>query len=280
MNPASNSPRFHGTESVGPRVSYARELWASVAAVAVLTALCSGVYPLVVWGLAQALFPMTANGSLVDKNGAFTTVPSAVVGSALLAQRFTAPEYFHPRPSAAGAGYDAANSSGSNLGPLSDKFINGLVQADDKGVERLAYDGVRLRTLRYATENGISFRASLPLEGFKDKDGNLDEVKLVKAFPHAGDPIGKTPLVFAAFSVVIPGDAVTASGSGLDPHVSPANAALQKARVAKARGIKDETLQALIDDHTDRPGLGILGDPGINVLLLNLTLDALHPLRR
>jgi K+-transporting ATPase ATPase C chain len=254
-------------------ISLLSHVWASIAATVVLTIICCGVYPLIVWGIAQTVFPNQANGSLVKKDGTYTTKDEEAVGSSLLGQNFSAPQYFHPRPSAAGAGYDAANSSGSNLGPLSDKLINGQTQKDDKGVETLAFDGVRLRTLHYAMDNGITFKTNVSLEEFKDKDGNLDDVKLVDAFHDSN-----TPLVLTDFSTLIPGDAVTASGSGLDPHISPANAALQKARIAKARGISEDEVQKLIDQYTDGPSLGVLGDPGVNVLMLNLALDTKHPM--
>ena len=113
---------------------------------------------------------------------------------------------------------------------------------------------------------------------FQDKDGNLIDTALVDAFPHAGDPADKTPLIAADFATPIPADAVTASGSGLDPHISPENAALQKARIAKARNVSEETVQKLIEQYTDRPNLGIFGDPGVNVLRLNLALDQAAPL--
>lgn len=255
----------------------ARHLWTSIAATVALTVLCCGLYPGLIWGIAQIVFPARADGSLIQKDGRSTTEPGEAVGSALLAQGFAAPEYFHPRPSAAGAGYDAASSSGSNLGPLSDKLINGVVGKDEKGGETLAHDGVRLRTLRYALANGISFESSVPLDAFKDGEGKLDEVRIVSAFPHAGDPPDRKILIFRRFSRPIPGDAVTASGSGLDPHISPANAALQRARVARARGMGEDALQGMIEEHTDRPAFGILGDPGVNVLRLNLALDAAHP---
>jgi len=258
--------------------SFLGHLWASVASTVILVVICCGFYPLIVWGIAQAVFPNQANGSLVKKDGSYTTNDQEAVGSALLGQNFTAAHYFHPRPSAAGAGYDAASSSGSNLGPLSDKFLNGLVNTDEKGVKTVGYDGVRLRTLHYALDNGITFKTSLPLDGFKDKDGNLDEVKLIEAFPHTGDPADKKKMVLTEFSTLIPADAVTASGSGLDPHISLENAKLQIARIAKARNMSEADVQKLVNDHTDGPGLGVFGDPGVNVLMLNLSLDSTHPI--
>ena len=181
-----------------------------VALVALLIILC-GLYPVVVWGIAQIAFPRQANGSLVLRQG-------QLVGSALITQNFTSPGYFHPRPSAAGdTGYDAVNSGGSNLGPLSQKLV---AQVKD-------------RIAAYRAENHL------------------------------------TP------DVPIPADAVTASGSGLDPHISLKNAALQAPRVATARRINPDRIKRLIDTCTDSPDLGFLGEPRVNVLRINLALDAL-----
>lgn len=175
----------------------------------VLAVVCCGLYPLIVFGIAQAAFHEQANGSLiVDKNG-------TVRGSKLLGQGFTADNFFHPRPSAAGNGYDAANSGGSNYGPTSQKL----------------YDAIKDRLAAYRKENGLN---------------NTDAV---------------------------PADAVTASGSGLDPHISVRNAQLQAPRVAKARGLSTEQVLAMIPQHTDSPQLGVLGEPGVNVLGLNLALE-------
>jgi K+-transporting ATPase ATPase C chain len=176
----------------------------------VLAVVCCGIYPLVVFGTAQAAFHDKANGSLIaDKDG-------TVRGSKLLGQGFTAEKYFHPRPSAAGNGYDAANSSGSNLGPTSQKLN----------------DAIKDRIATYRTENGLK----------------------------ETDPV--------------PADAVTASGSGLDPHISLRNAELQIPRVAKARGMDVDKVRALVRQFTDSADLGILGEAGVNVLQLNLALDA------
>ncbi len=179
----------------------------------VLAAVTCGLYPLVVWGIAQAAFPHQANGSLiVDTNG-------TVRGSALLAQGFRSDRYFHPRPSAAGAnGYDATSSGGSNLGPTSQKLRDQLQE----------------RITAYRAHNGLK----------------------------ETDPV--------------PADAVTASGSGLDPHVSLRNAELQVARVAKARGLAEEKIRELVVRFTDTLGLGILGEAGVRVLELNLALDTLR----
>ncbi len=184
------------------------ELRASIAATLLLAVLCCGVYPLIVWAIGQGLFARSANGSLVRVDG-------KVAGSTLLAQGFTAPNYFHPRPSAAGQGYDAANSSGTNLGPTSKKL------AED----------VKRRVAGYRTENGLPPDAT------------------------------------------VPADAATSSASGLDPHISPANAELQAGRVAAARGMAKADLLKYIRAHTEGRTFGIFGEPRVNVLMLNLDLD-------
>jgi potassium-transporting ATPase KdpC subunit len=292
-----------GQESGGSILGH---IWASIAATIVLGIICCGVYPLAVWCIGHFVFPNQAYGSLVKKDGTPTTDDTAAVGSALIGQNFSAAGYFHPRPSAAGAGYDATSSGGSNLGPLSDKLINGLTTSPTppatQPAEALTFDGIRLRTIHYAVDNGIDFKLyhavyvkqpdgtetlerkeEVPLKNFQDAQGNLNDIALVDAFPHpyngADAPdYSRTVLIAGDFSTLIPGDAVTASGSGLDPHISPANAKLQIARVAAARKISPEEVQKLIDTHTDQPNLGVLGDPGVNVLLLNLALDAKAPL--
>jgi K+-transporting ATPase ATPase C chain len=184
------------------------ELRASIAATLLLAVLCCGIYPAVVWAVGQGLFSHKANGSLVRVDG-------KVAGSSLLAQGFTAPNYFHPRPSAAGQGYDAANSSGTNLGPTSKKLI----------------EDVKQRVADYRTENGLA--------------------------PDAR----------------VPADAVTSSASGLDPHISVRNALLQAARVAKVRGIGEKDVMAKVEANTEGRTFGFLGDPRVNVLTLNLSLD-------
>ncbi|HUL54015.1 MAG TPA: K(+)-transporting ATPase subunit C [Opitutaceae bacterium] len=176
---------------------------------AVLVVLLCGAYPLAVWVGGQALFPAKANGSLiVDPDG-------AVRGSAMLAQNFTSEKYFQPRPSAAGTGYDATSSSGTNLGPTSQKLA----------------DSVKAAVAAYRSANGLG--ADAP----------------------------------------VPADAVTSSGSGLDPHISVANAGIQAGRVARARGLPLAQVEALIAQYTQGRDLGVLGEPGVNVLLLNLALD-------
>jgi K+-transporting ATPase ATPase C chain len=187
------------------------EIRGAIFSTLVLAIVCCGLYPLVVFGISQTLFRDKANGSLiVDQAG-------TIRGSKLLAQGFTDPKYFHPRPSAAGNGYDAANSGGSNLGPTSQKLK----------------DAIKDRVDAYRKENGL--RA--------DQD--------------------------------VPADAVTASGSGLDPHIGPRNAEFQVPRVAKARGLSEDKVRELIREHTEGRDLGILGDLGVNVLQLNLALDQL-----
>ena len=187
------------------------ELRRSFLAVAVLAVILCGLYPLAAWVLGQGLFPGRANGSLVERDG-------IVAGSSLIGQRFSSPGYFHPRPSAAGDGYDAAMSSGSNLGPLSKTLI----------------ETVRRRIADYRAENGLPSDA------------------------------------------LVPGDAVTASGSGLDPHISPENARLQAPRVARARGLAEAVVRTRIEACTEGRTLGILGELRVNVLRLNLALDGVR----
>jgi K+-transporting ATPase ATPase C chain len=210
-------------------------------------------------------------------------------------------------------GYDASNSSGTNFGPLSDELINGLTAAPPAApapatqpaataapttqpAEILAYDGIRLRVIHYALDNAIAFklynvtyddrgevasRKELPraefLAKFGNTDGTLNDTAFVDAFPH-GDPAGKTVLEAGDFGTLIPGDAVTASGSGLDPHISPRNALLQAPRVAKERGLALDRVETLISEATDKPAFGVLGDPGVNLLRLNLALDKARPM--
>lgn len=226
-----------------------------------LTVLTGLLYPGAATGLCQLLFKQQANGSMTVKDG-------KTVGSGLIGQSFTRPEYFHPRPSAAGAdGYDASSSGGSNLGPTSAKLIRGTTKLDDRGRKTVDYDGISLRIVHYCLENGIPYRSSMPLELFRDADGNLDDVRLIEAFNNE-----RSPLTFAP-QIPIPSDAATASGSGLDPHISPANAALQAERVARGRGVPLEQVHQLIAQTVEAPSFGILGDPRVNVLRLNLSLD-------
>jgi K+-transporting ATPase ATPase C chain len=192
--------------------TFLKELLTAIIATVVLCVVVSGVYPVLIWGVGQVLFPHQANGSLVQNNG-------QIVGSELLAQGFSGARYFHPRPSDAGTGYDPLSSGGSNLGPTSQKLM----------------DGIKANVAQYRQENGLPADA------------------------------------------VVPVDAVTASGSGLDPHISLQNAQLQIPRVAKERGLSEEAVRGEVTKATDHPLLGIGGDPGVNVLRLNLALDALTP---
>jgi K+-transporting ATPase ATPase C chain len=186
------------------------ELRSAVMVTLIFAVVCCGLYPLVVFGVAQVFFHDQANGSLiVDADG-------MVHGSKLLGQQFNADKYFQSRPSAAGNGYDATSSGGSNLGPTSSNLVNTITQ----------------RTADYRTQNWMATNAP------------------------------------------VPADAVTASGSGLDPHISLRNAELQAPRVAKARNLSVEKVQALVRANTDPASLGFLGEPGVNVLKLNLALDA------
>jgi K+-transporting ATPase ATPase C chain len=186
-----------------------KQFWPAIAMTIILCVITGVVYPGVVTGLAQVLLSRQANGSLVTVNG-------RVVGSALIGQPFTRPEYFHPRPSAAGNGYDATASSGTNKGPTDVKLADTLIaQAADGAVKN---DGA--------------------------KKG------------------------------AIPSDMVTSSASGLDPHISPANAYLQVARVARARGADSAAVRALLDRHVEGRQFGFFGEPRVNVLFLNIALDS------
>jgi K+-transporting ATPase ATPase C chain len=237
-----------------------KELGPGLRLTIIFTILTGLVYPVVMTGLSEAIFPRQSKGSLVTVNG-------KIVGSSLIGQPFTKPEYFHPRPSAAGNGYDATQSGGSNLGPTSAKLLHGTTKMDDKKNEVVDFDGIDDRIVHYCVDNDIPFESSVPLDQFKDSHGDLDDVKLIKAFND-----DKTPLVFTP-KAPIPQDAVTASASGLDPHISPANAEMQATRVAKARGVSEDQIKQLIPRFTERPDWGFLGEPRVNVLLLNVALD-------
>jgi K+-transporting ATPase ATPase C chain len=242
-----------------------KELRAGFLMMAVMTVITGLVYPIVITAVAQVLFPDQANGSLIVVNG-------QVVGSRLIGQAFTTPAYFHPRPSAAGStSYDPTASGGTNLGPTSAKLINGTTKKDDKGQEVVEFDGIKDRIVHYCLENDVAYESSGPLDPFKNAQGDLDDVKLIKAFNNE-----QAPLVFTPKSA-IPADAVTASASGLDPHISPANADMQAGRIAKARGIPIQQVKALLAEHTEDRTLGLFGEPHVNVLELNLALDAQFP---
>jgi potassium-transporting ATPase KdpC subunit len=202
-----------------------RQLFAALMMVVIFTVITGLAYPLVVTGVAQGLFNDKSNGSLVEN------ADGEVVGSRLIGQSFVEPQYFHPRPSAAGDGYDPTLSSGSNLGPTNEKLLTGSV--DDPATPDVdeRFDGVEQR-----------------VEVYRDLNGLADDER-------------------------VPVDAVTASGSGLDPHISVANARLQAGRVADERGLEVDEVLELIDDHTDGRDLGFLGEEGVNVLELNMALD-------
>src|SRR6266850_6389976 len=188
------------------------ELRRAIMSTLVLAVVCCGIYPLVVFGIAQVAFHDKANGSLiVEKDG-------TIRGSKLLGQGFAGEKYFHPRPSAAGNGYDAANSGGSNLGPTSQKLN----------------DAIKERIAAYRKENGLK-----------------------QAEP-------------------VPADAVMASGSGLDPHISVRNAELQVPRVAKARRIEAARVREMILTHTAGPDLGFLGESGVKGLEMKINLDRIR----
>jgi potassium-transporting ATPase KdpC subunit len=241
-----------------------KELGPGLRLMVVFTILTGLLYPAVMTGLSALIFPKQAGGSLVAVN-------TTVVGSKLIGQSFTKPEYFHPRPSAAGNGYDATASNATNLGPTSAKLLHGTTKMDDKGREIVDFDGIEDRLVHYCVDNDIPYQSSVPLDRFQDSQGHLEDVKLIDAFND-----GKHPLVFTAQRPVPP-DAVTASSSGLDPAISPRNAEIQAARVAKARGVAPDQVKALIPQFTERPDWGFLGEPRVNVLLLNIELDRKFP---
>lgn len=244
-----------------------KELGPGLRLTIVFTVLTGLVYPVVMTGLSEAIFPRQSRGSLVTVNG-------RVVGSSLIGQSFAKPEYFHPRPSAAGNGYDASASNGTNLGPTSAKLLRGTTKMDDKKNEVVDFDGIDDRIVHYCIDNDIPYESSIPLDRFKDSHGDLDDVKVIKAFND-----DKAPLVFKP-KAPIPQDAVTASASGLDPHISPANAEIQAGRVAKARGVSTDRVKQLIPQFTERPDWGFLGEPRVNVLLLNVALDQHFPVSK
>src|SRR6202045_3475564 len=161
-----------------------KELGPGLRLTLVFTVLTGLLYPAVMTGVSELIFPKQANGSLVSVNG-------KVVGSSLIGQNFSKPEYFHPRPSAAGSGYDATASGGTNLGPASAKLLRGTTKTDDKKNEVVDFDGINLRIVHYCVDNDIPYESSAPLDRFKDANGVLDDVKLIKAFND-----DKVPLVF------------------------------------------------------------------------------------
>jgi K+-transporting ATPase ATPase C chain len=192
--------------------SLVRQLTPAVLAVLVFTVICGVAYPLLSTAVGQIVFNHQVDGSLIERDG-------QVVGSELIGQTFTAPKYFHSRPSAAGDGYDGSASSGSNLGPTNPELL----------------DEVQQRAVAYRKENGLA--------------------------PDA----------------IVPVDAVTASGSGLDPQISIANARIQAGRVATTRKLDVSTVLGLVSRYTEGRDFGVLGEPGVNVMRLNLALDDLAP---
>ncbi len=197
-------------EDTAPRSSIGQLIRTGIVMTVVLTIVVGVIYPFVMTGLAQVLFHDQANGSLIKVNG-------QVVGSSLIGQNFTKPQYFHPRLSAAGAGYDASNSGGTNLGPTSATLVKNTI----------------------AQANAIRKEEGLPP------------------------------------NYVLPADAVSTSASGLDPNISPAYADLQVPRVARVRGLSQAQVRALVKQYTSDRDLGVLGEPRVNVLQLNLALDRL-----
>jgi K+-transporting ATPase ATPase C chain len=244
-----------------------KELGPGLRLTIIFTVLTGIIYPVVMTGISEVIFPGQSKGSLVTVNG-------KVVGSSLIGQPFAKPEYFHPRPSAAGNGYDASSSGASQLGPTSSKLLRGTTKMDDKKNEVVDFDGIADRIVHYCVDNEIPYESSVPLDQFKDSHGDLDDVKLIKAFND-----DKAPLVFTPKSP-IPQDAVTASASGLDPHITPANAEMQATRVAKARGVSADQVKQLLTQFTERPDWGIFGEPRVNVLLLNVALDQHFPVSK
>src|ERR1700724_1231651 len=244
-----------------------KELGPGLRLTLIFTILTGLFYPAVMTGMSELIFPRQSNGSLVTING-------KAVGSSLIGQAFAKPEYVHPRPSAAGNGYDATASGGTNLGPTSAKLLHGTTKMDDKKNEVVDFDGINLRIVHYCLDNDIPYESSVPLDRFKDANGGLNDVKWIKAFND-----DKTPLVFTP-KAPIPADAVTASASGLDPHISPDFARAQAARVAKTRGIQVDQANQLVAQFTEGPDWGLLGEPRVNVLKLNLALDQQFPAKK
>ena len=205
------------------------QLRPALLSVLALTLLTGALFPLLLFALVRPLFPTQAKGSLLIRDG-------VVIGSALIGQNFTAPAYFHPRPSAAGAGYDGASSGGTNLAPANPKLKDGAPDDPKTADADESFAGIRQLTEEYRKQNGLAPEVAVPI------------------------------------------DAVTRSGSGLDPHISPANAALQIPRISRSRGLSIDVVRSLVARHTQGRQFGILGEPRVAVLPLNLELDRTAPL--
>lgn len=205
-------------------LSMLRPLAAVTGALLLVTAV---VYPLLITGVGQLVFNHQANGSMISVDG-------REVGSSLVGQAFAGDQYFHGRPSAAGAGYDGASSSGSNLGPSSAKLLEGIHDPANPAGD---FDGVRDRVATFREANGLQ------------RD------------------------------TLLPSDSVTASASGLDPHISPATARLQVSRIAGARAVSESDVLALLDEYHEERWWGLIGEPRVNVLKLNVALDERFPRR-
>ncbi|WP_433438389.1 potassium-transporting ATPase subunit C [Nonomuraea sp. CA-141351] len=273
--------------------SWIRQHLAAIRAVVVLTVLLGLIYPLVTTGVAQALFNGNANGSIVQAGG-------KDAGSAIIGQSFTdadgnpVKKYFQSRPSAAGDGYDPTSTSASNLGPEDVVDTLPVPGTEDEGRQSLLtqvcarskaigeLEGVS-GARPYCTSDGVG----AVLKVFPDRAVSVNQacpatpfvttyqgLKVECAKPGEDYAAGRTvPIKGNAGTPAVPADAVTASGSGLDPHISVAYAELQAPRVAKERGISVEQVKALIGDHTTGRALGFMGEPAVNVLELNLALD-------
>lgn len=205
-----------------------RQLRPAIVSVLVMAIVYGLVFPSVITAIAQVAFHHQANGSLVTRGG-------RAVGSEIIGQSFAGARYFHPRPSAAGSGYDAANSGGTNLGPTSNKLINGIHRTLPDGKPNPGnFEGIKDLAEAYRKENGLP-------------------------------PDAK-----------VPADAVTRSASGLDPDISPENARLQVPRVARARGMTEEKLTRIVRSHIADRQFGVLGEPRVNILGVNLALDGMQ----
>jgi len=227
MNDRCPSPQEGNVLEHSKLVSGLRELIRpAMLGILLLTLLTGIVFPLALAGLAFPLFSHQAEGSLLTRDG-------AVVGAELIGQNFSGPGYFHPRPSAAGEGYDATASGGTNLGPANPKLRDGVKADPAVTGKSKSFTGVRELAEVYRRSNGLSPSSAVPI------------------------------------------DAVTRSASGLDPHISPANAVLQVPRVALERKLNEEEVRRLVDEHTQGRQFGFLGEPRVAVLPLNLALDQL-----